>query len=410
VDSEWAARSQHEGVKLNIECENSRISIIEGMHLLHICSDYSNQKLYAKLVKQLSRQVESQTVYTAVRTESLVGRNSISGYDGITCYWSDILNPIHRVFFRRKIRLVYGDLLKNVDIDRISVVHAHFLFSDGAVALRLFENHGINYVVTVRNTDLNVFMRYRPDLKMLALKIMRNAKAITFLSAAYLDQMLSRFSHDKYELLSKASVIPNGLSNDWLEDYSCKDARKPGCIRLLYVGGFSKNKNVINLLRAVECISRELDVKLTLVGGFGNGHGAVNTCLSSERFSFATYIGRVENERDLRAIYREHDIFVMPSLKETFGVVYIEALSQGLPVVHSKGQGPDGCFNNTMVSESADPRSIASISEAILKLVSRLPTIRPMCQAEAKRFSWERISGLYAEKYHMCERAMYEKN
>ena len=38
-------------------------------------------------------------------------------------------------------------------------------------------------------------------------------------------------------------------------------------------------------------------------------------------------------------IYRENDIYVMPSIIETFGLVYAEAMSQGLPVIYTRGQG-----------------------------------------------------------------------
>ena len=42
----------------------------------------------------------------------------------------------------------------------------------------------------------------------------------------------------------------------------------------------------------------------------------------------------------------ENDIFVMPSINETFGLVYAEAMSQGLPVIYTKGQGFDKQFND----------------------------------------------------------------
>ena len=54
---------------------------------------------------------------------------------------------------------------------------------------------------------------------------------------------------------------------------------------------------------------------------------------------------------------RSCSVFAMPSIFETFGLVYLEALSQNLPVVYTKGQGIDGMFDNT-VGIGVDPLSV----------------------------------------------------
>lgn len=70
---------------------------------------------------------------------------------------------------------------------------------------------------------------------------------------------------------------------------------------------------------------------------------------------------------------RSCSVFAMPSIFETFGLVYLEALSQNLPVVYTKGQGIDGMFDNT-VGIGVDPLSVEEIKNAI-KMIYRIISI-----------------------------------
>ena len=115
-----------------------------------------------------------------------------------------------------------------------------------------------------------------------------------------------------------------------------------GQLNLLYVGDFTPNKNVIRLLEACKVVSERLPLALSLVGGGGCRAAKTEKALASGRFPFATWVGRIDDRNELKQMYGAHDIFVMPSIHETFGLVYLEALSQGTPVLFSSGQGISG--------------------------------------------------------------------
>ena len=53
----------------------------------------------------------------------------------------------------------------------------------------------------------------------------------------------------------------------------------------------------------------------------------------------------LKTRREIAEIYEKYDCFVMPSSKETFGVVYIEAMASGLPVIATKCGGPEDFIN-----------------------------------------------------------------
>jgi glycosyltransferase involved in cell wall biosynthesis len=195
---------------------------------------------------------------------------------------------------------------------------------------------------------------------------------------------------------AKARIIPNGLPQFWLAN-TYHGQRDGGSLKILYVGDFSRNKNIPRSIAAVSRLNGSRPVSLTLVGGGGDGEEEVKSLLATS--PFVSWRGRVDKPEELASIYRQHDIFLMPSLKETFGVVYLEAMSQGLPVIYSRGQGIDGYFEPGGVAEAVDPLDPDSIAKAIQALAQRLDRIREQCVASAEAFNWPRIARMYVDSY-----------
>ncbi|SPD74602.1 conserved hypothetical protein [uncultured Desulfobacterium sp.] len=367
--------------------------------VLHICSDFPNHNIYTQLVTHLEDINVFQIVYAAVRTKAEAAWKATAPTN-IEFHLRYILRPHHRLFFRTKIRKVVQDLCSQVDLFNVGLIHAHFLYSDGAVALQLKKKYGIPYIVAVRNTDINYFKRYRPDLSWLADEVLMEAGLVIFLSPVYRLNLLARLRTRLFMLLDKKSiVVPNGINSEWLISTQPRYDLSGDVLRLIYVGNFSKNKNIPVILKAVSILAAKQTVQLTLVGGGGNGHREVQQLLSSGKYDFATYLGRVESRQRLRAIYRENDLFVMPSFEETFGVVYIEALSQGLPIVYSRGQGVDGYFVPGTICEVVDPRNPSDIARKIEILANRRQDIAQECMIQARRFEWCKIAKTYRGIY-----------
>ena len=69
---------------------------------------------------------------------------------------------------------------------------------------------------------------------------------------------------------------------------------------------------------------------------------------------------------------RHHALFAMPSIYETFGLVYIEALSQNLPIIYGKGQGVDQLFSEkeSPVGIGVNAKSIEEIEQAIYTILN----------------------------------------
>ena len=128
----------------------------------------------------------------------------------------DNWRPWHRVLFRLKAENNYKHLLRLIDPKTITHVHAHTLFSDGVLALKLKRDYGIPYTVTIRNADINVFMRFMVHTWGVGKSIMQNADKVIcispcllYTSASFAPVLLLLFSDGHIE-----------QARAWVNDYN----------------------------------------------------------------------------------------------------------------------------------------------------------------------------------------------
>jgi glycosyltransferase involved in cell wall biosynthesis len=80
---------------------------------------------------------------------------------------------------------------------------------------------------------------------------------------------------------------------------------------------------------------------------------------------------RVLDHGQVQETINSYAAFVMPSRRETYGMVYVEALLAGVPILWSQNQGVDGLFDNVTVGYSCDPRSITDIADGLRLLLAQ---------------------------------------
>lgn len=363
--------------------------------VFHICCNLVATRLYHNLFESLDELDCTQLVWVPhkvsvtpeipVPTERL--SYSFTGYQTI----------LDRVFFRRKIRKGVSRFSGFEPFAQDTVCHAHTLYSDGALAFELKRRLGVPYIVTVRNTDINVFWRFFPHLREYAKKILSNASSVIFISPAYRDRCRDLLPPEFWgSLVEKVQVIPNGLDRYWLENPpSSHSATVAERIRVLFVGAFTKNKNVGSLVAACSRIrSSGIAVELRLVGARTDRDGSyANDWIQVLPFS--------KNKDELASHYRWADVFAMPSFTETFGLVYAEALSQGTPVLFTKGQGFDGWVNDASCAYGSRPTDVEEIARGIKHL--HLHSQWRECVAQAGRFDWKEIAERYMNIYAIAQ-------
>lgn len=298
-----------------------------------------------------------------------------------------------------KHKRVYDDIRKRANLEQYDVIHAHSLFSNGFIAYRIHQLIGLPYVVAVRNTDVNLFFRRMPHLRGLGVEILRNAGRIIFISQPYkqytLDCFIPKASKDM--IREKSVVVPNGIDNFWHENsYVDRIPPEGKSLNIIYVGAVNRNKNIDATIIACNLlIEEDFDVRFTVVGRIENR----KYVRMIRKHPFVRYIPHC-NKEELIDYYRKTDIFVMPSKRETFGLVYAEAMTQGLPVIYTRGQGFDGQFPEGTVGYSVSHNSPIEISDRIKDILDNYASISENCRINSAKFNWDRLTNDYIKTYY----------
>ena len=301
-----------------------------------------------------------------------------------------VLNQLTRISFSKKRRILKQQYDPLFHRNKPDIIHAHTLFSDGSLAFHYYCKYGTPYIVAIRATDIDHFLKFKPWLKSYGKQILDHARYVVFISPS-LKRKFQQIYGDGYE--SKSLIIPNGINSSFLipGEYRKKVTHTP--LELLYVGSFLKRKNVPALINLV----KNLPARLTIVGSGGDDEKKVLQIIrNSDKIN---YLGQIKDQSRLTQIYKQSDIFIMTSLGETFGLVYIEAMSQGLPVIYSKNTGIDGFFEEGAIGFGVSPGSESQMKSGINRIVSNYQEISENCLAEAKTFNWATIAEKYSDMY-----------
>lgn len=197
----------------------------------------------------------------------------------------------------------------------------------------------------------------------------------------------------------KVQTIP--LSFD--PKYSSVNSKKypsDRCFELLFVGKLRKYKGVEYLIKAIE----NLDVKLKIVGNgeeFQNLKALIKSLDIINKIAFESDV----DDAQLAEFYKKADLFVLPSINEAeaFGVVQLEAMANGLPVINTNlKSGVPFVSLNDYSGITVEPKSTEELKAAIEKIMSdkSLYELYSLNALErVKMFSREKMSHAYKEIY-----------
>jgi len=372
------------------------------MKVLHICNGaQGNSPFYKFLFNAIKKYQVEQSVIVPVWKEPTID------FEDIHCeYFYRDASIISRLRFNRKIKKLIQFTLEKFNVETYDIIHAHTWFSDGAVAYHLHKQYGIPYIVAIRNTDINLFYKYFIHLRKLGNNILENASQVIFISPSYKNNLVNQLLSQKIKskISNKLSVIPNGVFPFWLNNrYQKTNIHSP--VKLLSIGTIDFNKNHLTLCHAVELLRGSgIKVELTIVGkGYRDNSNYLKKLENYIKNKPHITLIEKQNQDELLKIYREHDIFALISHKETFGLVYIEALTQGLPIIYTQGQGIDGYFEANKIGYAVNPKNIEELAQKISLTISNYSElIANIAQLDFSVFDWEYIAERYFRIYQDC--------
>lgn len=369
------------------------------MKILHINCNYLSTTLHQNMVRRLNLVGVHNNVFVPIHNSS----NQVIKPDDYV-YVSHCFNKWDRIWFKRKQKKILKSLESTVsELDEFDCIHAYTLFTDGNCAWLLSRKYNIPYVVAIRNTDVNVFLKYMVHLRRQGVQILLDAKAVFFLSDTYEKLVFEKYIPSRYHniIKKKSYLIPNGIDDFWHcnifreRDYEAiKERIKQKELKIIFVGRIESNKNIYTTVSAIQMlIDIGWKIDFFIIGAIEDNN------YYNKIKKYVKYIPP-QSKESLISYYREADVFVMPSIHETFGLVYAEAMSQGLPVLYTRGQGFDNQFAEGEVGYSVCATKKKDIANKLIKITDNYQKISQMCLEKVKKFRWDFICEKYSQIYH----------
>ena len=202
-----------------------------------------------------------------------------------------------------------------------NIIHAHS-FVGGAIAKFLSKKYNIPYIITEHYSGFITHQIPNHWMNQLS-SIYDNAELIIAVSIP-LKQILKNFTH------TKINVVPNLVDTNIFWPSSTPPKMPP--LKLITVGGLIERKNHVFLLNVMKQLPIQLEAILTIIGD-----GKLNTMLQQKAQKLGIQkqvcFKRTCSPEEISDIMRESHLFVFASKAETFGVVLIEAIASGLPII-----------------------------------------------------------------------------
>jgi glycosyltransferase involved in cell wall biosynthesis len=255
---------------------------------------------------------------------------------------------------------------------KIDLIHAHVSYPGGYLASKISKELNVPYVLTefMGPFPFPHFRRFDSMYEEFIAKPIRGASE---------NLVLSQYLKERYGLLGlpEPEIVPfsvdgarfKPIDEDIVNENRASKQDKSA--RLLFIGSIIKEKGVSDLLQALKILHDSgRRVTLSIIGDGKDAsrfHKLANELTINHMIEWK---GLVDNQ-DLPDMLHKADIFVMPSWHDTFGVVYVEAMACGLPIVATRCGGPDS-FITDEIGKLVPVKSPNHLAQAIGEMIDSL--------------------------------------
>lgn len=285
------------------------------------------------------------------------------------------------------IRALAGRLHQEQSFD---VVHAQFGYPDGVAAVLLARRWRIPALVT-EHAFQHPWLDDYPLVRRQTLWAERRLRAHIAVSRPVRDQIRSFLgaTHD-------VRVIPVGVDP---ATFPPRAGPETGPAQVLYVGYLTRAKGVDVLVEAAARLARERpDVRFLFAGddGYRDKRKQADSIRAKARelglSDRAVFLGGKPPE-DIARLMRESSVVVLPSRRETFGAVLVEALASGTPVVATRCGGPEDIVTPE-TGILVPPEDAGALARGIAEVLDNRARYDPAALARyaVERFSWSHVA------------------
>jgi N-acetyl-alpha-D-glucosaminyl L-malate synthase BshA len=283
----------------------------------------------------------------------------------------------------------------------LDLIHAHYAVPHATsawMAKEMTPNKNLCVVTTLHGTDITLIGQ-DPSYKSITAFSIQKSDGLTAVS-----EYLRRETIEHFDIApERIEVIPNFVDlNEYKRDaHPCHRARlsQTGEKIIMHISNFRPVKRVDDTVRIFARINRVLPSRLVLIGD-GPERGRVQHVAEEEGVADrVAFLGKQESVAEILACA---DLFLLPSASESFGLVALEAMSCGVPVVATRVGGvpevvPDG--EAGFLAEVGDVQAMAEAGVRILKDPDEWRRMSQAAREAAAQFSTETVVPMYESYY-----------
>ena len=319
-------------------------------------------------------------------------------------YFHEVNVPNYPLFHYQPYELALSSkLVDMVKLYKIEVLHVHYAIPHayaGYMAKQMLKDEGIDIpmVTTLHGTDITLVGNH-PFYKPAVTFSINKSDFVTSVSQSLKDDTLKLFN-----IKNEIQVIPNFIELDKIK----KEDKSP-CQRsvmandeeriITHISNFRKVKRIPDIIAIFNKIQKEIPAKLMMVGEGPEKEKAEHLCRELGIQDKVIFFG---NSNEIDTILCQTDLFLLPSKTESFGLVALEAMACGVPVISSNAGGlpevnKDG-FSGYL-SEVGDVDGMAKNAMKILKDDAVLTEFKKNALITAQQFDIKKILPLYEDLY-----------
>jgi glycosyltransferase involved in cell wall biosynthesis len=271
-------------------------------------------------------------------------------------------------FLRNRSKL--GKIIRENNID---VIHAQDMLTNLGIAYQINKFFKIPFVVTSRH--LARADHIKPHIQKFA------AKAKGVINLGSFEKNLSAYLHPKSHLIS------HGINDRFLNQPKKFNVGKT--LKIVTVSRLLDWKNIDQIILALDQIKEGFTWHI-----YGDGPylGTLKELVAQSSISNKVFFQGHIDYNLVPQTLAKYDLFVLPSFRELFGRVYIEAMACGLPIICAKNTGMDGYITEGEHGFLVNHKAVSELRDAIKRFISDenlKVTMGKKAQAFAKEFSWD---------------------
>lgn len=304
-------------------------------------------------------------------------------------------------------------LVDVVKYEQLDLLHVHYAIPHASVAymakkVLLAQGIYIPVVTTLHGTDITLVGKDATFAPVVEFSI-NKSDGVTAVS-----ESLRNDTYEAFSIKNEIEVIYNFIDLDRFQRSNQEHFRRAiaseGERILIHISNFRKVKRVTDVVKMFKRVNDVLPSKLILVGDGPERNHAERLCRELQVCSDVRFLGKQDAVEELLAV---SDLFVLPSMNESFGLAALEAMACEVPVISTNVGGlPEINLHGRTgyLTDVGDVEAMARYAIDILGDDERLAAFRAEALAQAKRFDIQEVLPAYERYYqHIIDTHVYRK-